>query len=108
MKKVLLLLTLTLLALPVTLAQKSEKPSKTPETVVFNVNMDCQHCVDKVTKQLTFEKGVKDLYVNLENQVVAIKFRPDKTSRETLKKSIEKLDYVVSENKEPKGLPEGW
>lgn len=108
MKKIVLLTMLILMVIPIGRAQKSNSTSKTPEIVVFTVNMDCQNCVEKITKQLTFEKGVRDLYVNLENQVVAVKFRPDKTNKAHLQKVLEKMEYEVSERQSKEGLPENW
>ena len=65
--------------------------------MVFSVNMDCQGCVDGITKELSFTKGVKDLDISLENKTVKIDFRADKTAPTTLKKAIEKLGYEVKE-----------
>lgn len=108
MKKVISIILFTMFILPLTRAQENDKSSKATEKVVFTVNMDCNSCVEKITKQLTFEKGVKDLYVNLENQIVAVKYRPDKTSKDLLKKAIEKLEYVVKEKENKEGLPDEW
>jgi periplasmic mercuric ion binding protein len=108
MKKLFLFMILAAMGLHIMQAQKSGKPTKSVETVIFTVNMDCQDCVNKLTKQLAFEKGVKDLYLNLNDQVVAIKYRADKTTKELLKKSIEKLEYQVAERQSREGLPEGW
>lgn len=108
MKKIVLLTMLILMVIPISRAQKNNSTSKTPEIVVFTVNMDCHNCVEKITKQLTFEKGVRDLYVNLENQVVAVKFRPDKTNKAHLKKVLEKMEYEVTERQSKDGLPENW
>ena len=50
---------------------------------------------------VSFEKGVKDLKVSLENQTVYVKYDVAKTSEETLKKSIESLGYPVSGTVKP-------
>ena len=47
-------------------------------------------------KNISFEKGVKDLHVCLEDQIVSIKYDASKTSEETLKAAIEKLGYPVN------------
>lgn len=106
MKKVIAFVTLVFIIHQFTIAQA--KPGKTPEKVIFSVNMDCHACVEKISKQLTFEKGVRDLYINLENQIVAIRYRPDKTSKAHLKKTLEKMKYEVSERLEKDGLPDSW
>jgi copper chaperone CopZ len=71
---------------------KSEKRKKT-ERVVFHVDMHCHNCQAKIEKNIPWEKGVKDLKVDLESKTVAIDYDPKKTSEETLRKAIEKLDF---------------
>lgn len=96
MKQLFLILALVaFIAVP----SKAQKADKTSQTCTFSVNMDCQNCVDKITKQLSFEKGVRDLNISLENGTVAVTFRPDKTDKEHLESSIKKLGYEVKEVK---------
>jgi mercuric ion binding protein len=72
---------------------------KTIDTVIFKVEMDCMGCVSKIEKNIPFEKGVKDLKVDFKNQQVSITFKTKVTSRENLKKAIEKLEFKVEELK---------
>jgi copper chaperone CopZ len=94
---------LTLLALVMLMpsransSDKKENKSKKVETIVFSVNMDCQGCVDGITKELTYTKGVKDLDISLEKKTVKIEYRTDKTTPELLKKAIVDLGYEVKE-----------
>lgn len=78
-------------------AQKQEM--KKIETVVFNVEMDCQGCAKKIEKSMPFEKGVKDLQVDFDNQKVTLKYKTKSTTKEALKKAIEKLHFKVTEVK---------
>lgn len=78
-------------------AQKQEV--KKIETVVFNVEMDCQGCVKKIEKNIPFEKGVKGLQIDFKNQKVTLKYKTKSTTKEVLKKAIEKLQFKVSEAK---------
>ena len=105
MKKILATLILALGAISFTAAPllaASSEPStlqqskkKKTETVTFTVGMHCKNCVKKVTDNISFEKGVKDLKVSLEDKTVTITYDPAKTNPETLKKAIEKLGYKV-------------
>ncbi len=63
--------------------------------VVFNVNLHCNSCVKKVQENIAFEKGVKGLEVSLEKQIIAVKYDASKTSVETLKAAIQKLNVPV-------------
>ncbi len=78
-------------------AQKQEL--KKVETVVFNVEMDCQGCAKKISKSMPFEKGVKNLKVDFENQKVTLVYKTKATTKEALKKAIEKLKFKVTEAK---------
>lgn len=71
--------------------------------VVFNVNLHCNSCVKKVQENIAFEKGVKGLEVSLEKQTVAVKYDPAKTSVETLKAAIQKLNVPVKSVEYPQG-----
>lgn len=71
--------------------------------VTFNVHLHCANCVKKVQENISFEKGVKDLHVCLEDQIVYIKYDSAKTTEETLKAAVEKLGYKVEGKAEHKG-----
>lgn len=80
-----------------------QKPKKAePVTVTFKTTMTCQNCVKKITENMSFERGVMDLKVTLDNKEVKIKYDPSKTDEEKLAKAIKKLGYetekVVEKN----------
>lgn len=79
-----------------TSASMQKKKKAEIKEVVFNVGLHCENCVKKVTENISFEKGVKDLKVSLEDQTVTVKFDAAKTSEETLRAAIQKLGYPVS------------
>ena len=74
----------------------SAKPEKKFKEVTFSVSMHCEKCVGKITENISFEKGVKDLKVSLDEHTVWIKYDASKTSEEALKAAIEKLGYEVA------------
>lgn len=71
------------------------KPVKGYKEVTFATHLHCQDCVKKVTENISYEKGVKDLEVSLEKQTIYIKYDPKKTDEAKLKAAIEKLGYEV-------------
>ena len=88
-----------LLAAPATV-QAAREPSVTvgtpkarPVTTTWSVNMHCHKCVEKLTENLSFLKGVKNVDISLEKKTVAITYDPSKTSDEALEKVIAKLGY---------------
>ena len=75
---------------------KKSKQKSEIKGVTFNVELHCAGCVKKVQENLAFEKGVKDLHVCMESQVIALKYDAAKTNEETLKKAIIKLGVPVT------------
>ncbi len=69
------------------------------KTVVFSTNLHCQKCVNKVNENLAFEKGVKDLKVDLKEQTITVKYDASKTSVEKLAAAINKLGYRAAVRK---------
>jgi periplasmic mercuric ion binding protein len=79
-------------------AQDKKKDSKLAE-VTFVTSIDCPGCVKKLEDNLPFEKGVKDLKINLETKTVWFKYQTNKTSIDKLKMAIEKNGYKAEEKK---------
>lgn len=63
--------------------------------VTFVTSIHCKKCENKIEDNLSFEKGVKDLKVNLEDKTVHIRYDSTKTDVETLRKAINKLGYTA-------------
>ena len=61
--------------------------------VCFKSNMDCENCQTTLTEYLKFEKGVKDLKVDLVSNTVMIKYKGEKNNDEEFAKAIEKKGY---------------
>ena len=67
--------------------------------VTFLTDIHCQKCAQKIEDNVAFEKGVKDLKVNVKEKTVYIQYDSTKTDIPTLTKAIEKLGYQVIETK---------
>lgn len=76
-------------------AEKKEAKPKT-KTVVYKATLHCESCKTRVEKNIPYEKGVKDLSVDMEAQTVTVTFREDKNTQENIQKAIEKLKIPVS------------
>ena len=96
-----------LLAAPAVMAQKpdktkTEKAAKADEnigTVTFETNLSCENCVGKVKENISFEKGVKDLIVSLDEEKIIVKYDKRKTDEEKLAAAIRKLGYKAEKVK---------
>jgi copper chaperone CopZ len=74
---------------------KDKAKKKKSEEVTFTVNMYCENCKTKIEKNISWEKGVKDLTIDLEKKTVEIVYDAKKTTEEKLKKAIEKLGFTA-------------
>ncbi|GHU66755.1 hypothetical protein FACS189413_00300 [Bacteroidia bacterium] len=94
--KILFLLTIaSLLLFGLTANTQENKDAKQKKAVVtFVVNMSCDNCKNRIEKNISWEKGVKDLRVDLESKTVKIVYDTRKTTEEDLRKAIEKLGYT--------------
>lgn len=77
----------------------SPKAKKKTAVVTFKTSIRCHNCVKKITENISFEKGVKDLSVSLDEKLVTITYDPSKTDEATLAKALEKLGYTVEKVK---------
>jgi copper chaperone CopZ len=110
MKSNLLITAIALLFISSFALSAQEKKRKELSTVRFATSIDCENCVNTVMKNIPFEKGVKDVKCDLTTKEVTVRYQDDKTSSETLKRSIEKLGYTakeVTEKKKESGAPQG-
>lgn len=83
-----------LFATPESTSVQLQEKKKT-QTVTFKTNIHCKNCVKKVYDNLSFERGVKDLKVSLDEKLVTITYDPSKTDEDTLAKALEKLGYTA-------------
>ena len=91
MKKIVVLVC----ALAVVFAFTAAKPKAVKRTVVYQSSVDCKNCEKKIMGNIAFEKGVKDVSVDLQNQTVSVVFDESKTDTLTLAKAIRKLGYTA-------------
>jgi len=70
---------------------KTAKPAL--KKVVYATSLDCENCAKKIRENVSFEKGVKDLKVDVPTKQVTVSFDPAKTDTAALRKSINKLGY---------------
>ena len=70
------------------------------KTVTFSVDMECHSCANKIKDNISYEKGVKDLKVSLDNKECEVTYRTDKTTIENLIKAFNKIGYTAEVKKE--------
>ena len=97
-RSLIIALTLLLVAGTAAFAQdKKQKKQANIQEVTFVTTIDCKNCVKKVEANLPYEKGIKDMKVNLDDRTIWIKYDADKTDKAKLAAAIVKLGYEAEE-----------
>ena len=73
------------------LAAKPKEQKK--QQVKYVTTLHCEKCAAKISENVSFEKGVKDLKTNVEDKTVTIVFDTAKTDTLKLANAIRKLGY---------------
>ncbi len=93
MKKIIALF--AMLALVAGVAVAAPKAEKKIVTVVFTTDIDCGHCAQKVYNSIPYEKGIKDVQVDVKTKSVTVQFDAAKNNVESLTKAFESIKVKV-------------
>lgn len=93
MKKIIALF--AMLALAAGVAVAAPKAEKKIVTVVFTTDIDCGHCAQKVYNSIPYEKGIKDVQVDVKTKSVTVQFDAAKNNVESLTKAFESIKVKV-------------
>ena len=89
MKKIVLICLAAILGLGVANAG-AETKKKAAETVttVFAADIDCEKCAKKIEANIPFEKGVKEVSIDLPAKTVTVTYDPKKNTDEGIVKGF--------------------
>ena len=77
---------------------QSGTPKKANEAeVTFVTDLHCANCQKKIEAKLPFEKGVKNIKVDVDTKEVWILYQTNKTDKEKLAAAINKIGYEAKE-----------
>ena len=90
MKKIIMLCLVAVIGFGVSdaMAQKKQVDLK---TTVFQTDVDCENCAKKVDNSIPYQKGVKEVKVDVSTQTVTVTYDTSKTNDETLVKAFKKV-----------------
>ena len=91
MKKIILMCLVALFGINMANAQQPKNGDKKSVVVEFVTDIDCAGCAKKVTNTIPYEKGVKDVQVDVATKTVTVTYDPAKTNNETLVKAFAKI-----------------
>lgn len=90
MKKLLLALAVAAVAVLLLTSGKTQT-----REALFQTNLHCKNCAAKIQDNVAFEKGVKDLSIDVDAKTVRIVYNPSKTDVSKLAEAIRKLGYTA-------------
>ncbi|MDE6139611.1 MAG: heavy-metal-associated domain-containing protein [Alistipes sp.] len=90
MKKIIALCLVALMTVGIASAQQKKSEKKTV-TTEFLTDIDCPHCAKKIDNTIPYEKGVKEVKVDVPSKTVTITYDPAKTDDTALIKAMAKL-----------------
>ncbi|MBQ5663304.1 MAG: cation transporter [Bacteroidaceae bacterium] len=99
MKKIIALFAMLAMVAGIATAAPKKKAEKKIDTVVFTTDLDCHHCAQKVLNTIPYEKGIKDVQVDVPTKTVTVKFDAAKNSIESLTKAFESIKVKVVKTK---------
>ena len=90
MKKIIMICLMAVIGFGVSnaMAQKKQVELK---TTVFQTDVDCENCAKKVDNSIPYQKGVKEVKVDLPTRTVTVTYDATKTSNESLIKAFKKI-----------------
>ena len=72
------------------------------QSVKIKTSAQTELCKEKIENTLAYEKGVKDVELNLKTKVVTVKYNESKTNYENLLAAITKIGYNADDVKADK------
>ncbi|MDO4462302.1 MAG: heavy-metal-associated domain-containing protein [Bacteroidia bacterium] len=62
-------------------------------TVIFQADVHCEGCKKKIEKNLAYEKGVKEIKVDIKSKTITVTFKKNRNNPEKLSAALVKLGY---------------
>ena len=91
MKKIIMLCLLAVMGFGIADAVAQKKSDAALKTTVFLTDVDCETCAKKIDNSLPFQKGVKEVKVDVPTRKVTVTFDTTKTNEEALIKAFKKI-----------------
>ena len=91
MKKIIMLCLMAVIGFGVSDAMAQKKSDAALKTTVFMTDVDCETCAKKIDNSIPFQKGVKEVKVDVPSRKVTVTYDVTKSSDEALIKAFKKI-----------------
>jgi cation transport ATPase len=66
---------------------------KNTEEITIKTSAVCGMCKERIEHDMSYAKGVKSVFLNLETKELTVGYNPKKTTPEGLRKAVSKIGY---------------
>ena len=91
MKKISMLCLLAVMGFGISEAVAQKKVDAQVKTTVFMTDVDCETCAKKIDNSLPYQKGVKEVKVDVSTRKVTVTYDATKSSDDALIKAFKKI-----------------
>ena len=91
MKKIIMLCLLAVMGFGISEAVAQKKADAQVKTTVFMTDVDCETCAKKIDNSLPYQKGVKEVKVDVATRKVTVTYDATKSSDDALIKAFKKI-----------------
>jgi copper chaperone CopZ len=75
-------------------SQDNQKELKKGEAEIkIKTSAQCEECKERIEKNMAFEKGVKAVNLNLEDKVLTVTYKSNKTTPQKLREALSEIGY---------------
>jgi periplasmic mercuric ion binding protein len=72
-------------------------PDKKTVELKIKTSAVCGQCKDRIEQGMAYEKGIKDVVLDVETKIATVHYNPAKTTPADIRNSISKLGYDADE-----------
>jgi len=69
------------------------------KTIEIQTSAQCTMCKDRLEKNIIFEKGIKDVSLDMETKILSVRYKTKKNDANSIRNAIAKLGYDADEIK---------
>jgi copper chaperone CopZ len=70
-----------------------EPVKKKTEEIQIKTSLMCKMCKERITNGLIYEKGIKDVSIDIPSKIVTVKYNTKQTNPDKIRTSISKMGY---------------
>ena len=77
-----------------TIAQQAEKElPKGVEEIKIQTSAQCEQCKERIERDMSFEKGIKYVNLDLDTKILTVQYKTAKTDPEKIRKAVSEIGY---------------